>query len=323
MFIWEKKGRVFDPTKIEGKPWLKEFAQAPETLIFKNFIRIFFACRPNRNKDTGQYISYTGFVDVNKNNLFDIIKFSKGPVLPLGGKGAFDEFGTYPTSVQRDGERLVCYYGGWTRCFSVPFNVGIGKAYSYDQGETFIKVGNGGPILPYTPSEPFILSGPKIRRFNNKWFLFYIAGEKWILDSNKPEPVYKIRLAISNDGKDWRKINRNLISSVLEEDEAQASPDVIYWKNRYHMFFCYRFSKNYRNNDRGYRIGYAYSNDLINWKRDDKKVGIEISSKESFDDQSIAYPHLFRLDNEMHMLYLGNHVGRRGFGWAKLVDYKV
>ena len=323
MFVWEKMGRVFDPTKIKGKKWLKEFAQAPETLIFDDFIRIFFACRPNKDKKTGYYTSYTSFVDVKKNNFLDIIKFSKNPVLALGEKGTFDEFGTYPTSVQKDGERLVCYYGGWTRCLSVPFNVGIGKAYSYDQGKTFKKVGNGGPILPYTPSEPFIISGPKIRRFNNKWFLFYIAGEKWILDQNKPEPVYKIKLAISEDGKKWKKINKNLINPVLELNEAQASPDVIYWKNKYHMFFCYRFSKNYRNNDRGYRIGYAYSHDLINWKRDDKKVGIKISSTKGFDDQSIANPHVFKVDNNIHMLYLGNNVGKRGFGWAKLIDYRI
>ena len=69
MFIWKKMGRVFDPTNIKGKKWLKEFAQAPETLIFDDFIRIFFACRPNRDKKTGHYTSYTSFVDVKKNGV--------------------------------------------------------------------------------------------------------------------------------------------------------------------------------------------------------------------------------------------------------------
>lgn len=320
MFKWEKKGRVFDPTKVTGRPWLKEFAQAPATLIFKDFLRIYFACRPERDKNNGQYVSYTGYVDVKKDNFLDIIKFSDKPILELGKPGTFDEFGTYPTSILRYKDELVAYFGGWTRCSSVPFTVGIGKAYSYDDGKTFQKVGKGGPIIPYTIDEPFIISGPKIRRFNDKWYLFYISGNKWVLDEGKPEPVYKIRLAISDDGVNWNKVGKDLIDPFLEKDEAQASPDVIFWNGKYHMFFCSRFSKDYRENNRGYRLGYAFSEDLINWTRDDSKVGLNISKGNEFDNESIAYPHVFEMDDCLHMLYLGNQVGRFGFGWAKLVD---
>ena len=84
------------------------------------------------------------------------------------------------------------------------------------------------------------------------------------------------------------------------------------------MFFCYRYSTNYRENRRGYRIGYAHSSDLITWTRQDENVGIEISDDGDFDNESIAYPHVFELDGNLHMLYLGNQVGRFGFGWAKL-----
>ncbi len=318
MFVWKKMGRVFDPTKIENRSWLKEFAQAPATLIFDDFIRIYFSCRPPRDPITGQYVSYTAYVDVKRNNFLDIIDFAENPILELGEPGTFDEFGIYPTSVIRHKNELVAYYGGWTRCSSVAFNVGIGKVYSYDNGKTFKKVGSGGPIISYAPDEPFILSGPKIRRFNNRWYLFYIAGNKWKLDNGIPEPVYKIRLATSVDGINWIKTGKDIIESKLETDEAQASPDVIYWNGKYHMFFCYRFSTNYRDNQRGYRIGYAFSDDLINWTRDDEKAGINISPSDDFDNQSIAYPHVFELDGNLHMLYLGNQVGRYGFGWAKL-----
>ena len=30
--------------------------------------------------------------------------------------------------------------------------------------------------------EPFVISGPKIRRFGDRWYLWYIAGTKWIAD---------------------------------------------------------------------------------------------------------------------------------------------
>lgn len=321
MFSWKKMGRVFDPAKVENRPWLKEFAQAPATLIFDDFIRIYFACRPPRDPETGQYVSYSAYVDVKKDNLLNIIEFSKQPVLELGLKGTFDEFGTYPLSVDNSTNELVAYYAGWTRCSSVPFNVGIGKAISSDGGRTFQKIGRGGPIISYTPDEPFILSGPKIRRFNNKWYLFYIAGKRWILDNKNPEPVYRIRMATSDDGVNWVKYGKDLIETRIEENEAQASPDVFFWNGKYHMFFCYRYSTNYRENNRGYKIGYASSDDLINWKREDERAGIEISKDGDFDNESIAYPHVFEVNGNLHMLYLGNQVGRFGFGWAILENF--
>lgn len=318
MFKWKKLGIVFDPANYKGRSWMREFAQAPATLVFDKFVRVYFACRPLRDKN-GQYVSYTGYVDLNRYNLLEIINISQKPILKLGETGTFDEFGTYPTSVIRDGDDIFAYYGGWTRCESVPFNVAIGKAVSRDSGETFQKL-DSGPILSYDFDEPFIISGPKIRRFNNLWYLWYIAGKKWILDGGKPEPVYRIRMASSIDGANWKKQGKDLIKTKLEENEAQASPDVIFYRGKYHMFFCYRYSTNYRDN-RGYRIGYASSDNLIDWIRDDSKAGIDIS-EEGWDDESIAYPHVFELDNNLYMFYLGNQVGRFGFGLAILEDYK-
>jgi hypothetical protein len=318
MFVWKKLGRVFNPTEIKGRSWLNEFAQAPSILIFDNYIRVYFSCRP-RPDENGQYVSYSAFVDLNRNNLFEILDISKTPILPLGQRGTFDEFGTYPTSVIRNGDEILAYYGGWTRCESVPFNVAIGIAKSNDNGMTFSKIGNG-PVLSYSIDEPFVLSGPKIRKFNNLFYLFYIAGSKWILVDGKSEPVYKIRMATSTNGINWKKHNQNLIESRIEEDEAQASPDVFFYHGKYHMFFCYRQSVNYRNKENGYRIGYAYSNDLISWQRDDSIAGIDVSEI-GWDSEMISYPHVFELDCKVFMLYLGNQVGRYGFGLAELENY--
>ncbi len=42
------------------------------------------------------------------------------------------------------------------------------------------------------------------------------------------------------------------------------------------MYFVYREGLNFRTvKGRGYKIGYAYSNDLINWTRDDNMSGID------------------------------------------------
>lgn len=315
MFKWKKLGRMFNPQEVENVSWMKEFAQAPSVLIFDNFIRVYFSCRPSPDKN-GQYVSYSGFADFNRNNLFERVNISTEPILKLGELGTFDEFGTYPSSVIRNGKDIIVYYGGWTRCESVPFNVAIGFGKSNDDGKTFNKLGDG-PVLSYSVDEPFVLSGPKIRRFNNKWYLFYIAGRKWILDKGKPEPVYKIRMATSVDGLSWTKINRDIIESRIEENEAQASPDVLFYNGRYHMFFCYRFSSNYRGKENGYRIGYAVSDDMVNWKRDDSKAGLDISES-GWDSEMVSYPHVFELDKSIYMMYLGNQVGRYGFGLAKM-----
>ena len=319
MFNWKKLGRIFNPQEIQNRRWLREFAQAPSVLIFDKFIRVYFSCRPRPDKN-GQYVSYSAFLDLNRTNLFEIINIANEPILQLGEHGTFDEFGIYPTSVIRNGADVMAYYGGWTRCESVPFNVAIGLAISHDNGVTFNKLGKG-PVLSYSIDEPFVLSGPKIRRFNDMWYLWYIAGKKWISDNGKPEPVYKIRMAFSLDGLNWNRLNKDIIEDKLEENEAQASPDVFFYNGKYHMFFSYRHSTNYRGKENGYRIGYAYSDDLINWIREDKRTGIDISEN-GWDSEMISYPHVFELDNKVYMLYLGNQVGRYGFGLAELEQYK-
>ena len=319
MFTWKKQGRIFNPAEVKNRSWLQEFAQAPSVLVFDDFVRVYFSCRPPAD-DKGQYVSYSAFVDLNRKNLFEIIRVSDTPVLKLGALGTFDEFGTYPISVIPHQNKIRAYYAGWTRCESVPFNVAIGFAESTNGGETFEKLGDG-PVLSYSLDEPFVISGPKIRKYNNQWYLFYIAGRKWILDNGKPEPVYKIRMATSKDGINWIKENKDIIESSVETDEAQASPDVIFYEGKYHMFFCYRYSTDYRNNRNGYRIGYASSTDLINWVRDDSKAGIDVSET-GWDAEMISYPHVFELDGALYMFYLGNAVGKFGFGMAKMESYK-
>lgn len=314
VFKWKKLGRVFNPVQENTPVWMNEFAQAPSVLAFDSYIRVYFSCRPKPDGN-GQYVSYCGYVDLDRNNLFEVINVSEKPILKLGELGTFDEFGTYPVSVIPHNDEYWAYYGGWTRCASVPFNVAIGAAKSKD-AKTFERLGKG-PVLSYSLDEPFILSGPKIRKFENRWYLFYIAGRKWIVDNGRPEPIYKIRLAISHDGITWTKVNKDLIADKIEPDEAQASPDVIFLNGKYHMFFCYRYSTGYRSKEKGYRIGYAYSYDLFDWTRDDSEAGIEVSEK-GWDSEMLSYPHVFELDGNVYLLYLGNQVGKYGFGLAEL-----
>jgi predicted GH43/DUF377 family glycosyl hydrolase len=315
MLDWEKMGLVFGPHLQTGRPWFRSFAQAPSAIVQDDRVRVFFSCRPDAD-EFGQYVSYCAYVDFDRSDLRRVVAVAQNPVLPLGGIGEFDQFGTYPMSVVSVGPTLFAYYGGWTRCESVPFNVAIGLATSSDGGGTFVKA-HRGPVLSYSQDEPFVISGPKIRRFNDRWYLWYIAGSQWILDCGKPEPVYRIRCATSLDGVSWERHGVDLVEPKLGIYEAQASPDVSFSNGVYHMFFCYRHGTDYRNHARGYRIGYACSTDLVTWQRNDLKANFDVSPH-GWDSEMVSYPHLLDLDGSTYMFYLGNGVGRDGFGIARL-----
>ncbi|MGA2876173.1 MAG: glycosylase [Nitrososphaerales archaeon] len=316
MFRWRKLGKIFDPRDYPGPPWRKEYAQAPATLIFDNFVRVYFSCRPQRDED-GQFVSYSAYVDLDRRDLFKIIEIAENPILSLGKKGCFDEWGTYPVSVIRgDRDEVWAYYAGWTRPISVPFNTAIGFARSTNDGKTFERLGDG-PVLSFSIDEPFVLSGPKIRKFNNVYHLFYIAGRKWTVVNGRPEISHKIRLATSDDGVHWIKYNRDLVADRWGNNESQASPDVFHANGKYHMFFCGWVPESFRDT-RSRKIGYASSTDLLHWAREDSKAGIDVAEGEAFDNEMLAYPHVFELDGKTYMLYLGNEVGRYGFGLAEL-----
>ena len=82
-FEWEKLGKVFDPKKVQGRAWLNEFAQAPCVLELDDVLRVFFSCRPAPDM-SGQYVSHSAWVDIDKSNLTNIRQLADAPVMPLG-----------------------------------------------------------------------------------------------------------------------------------------------------------------------------------------------------------------------------------------------
>ena len=149
---WKKLGVIFDPAQVKNRPeWMHSFAQAPNTIIFDDYVRVYFTCRPLPS-ERKQFVSYCAFVDLDRKDLKRIVRIAQSPVLSLGGVGSFDEFGTYPVSFARDGDDIVAIYGGWSLCESTPFNISLGCARSSDGGLTFKKVGVG-PILSHSINE--------------------------------------------------------------------------------------------------------------------------------------------------------------------------
>lgn len=317
-FSWKRHGLIFPIEEISRPVWMHSHAQAPWSRKIGQDMRFFFSTRPPVDVE-GQYVSRLAFADYRLSDSFELIRVADEPLISLGNRGAFDEFGTYPLSTIDVGNETWGYYGGWTRARSVPFNVQIGLAVSDDGGETFHRRGRGGPILGPSPFEPFVISGPKIKKFGDLFYLFYIAGKKWISHDERQEPVYNIRVATSHDGLTWHKVNEDIISSEGRR-EAQASPDVFELNGRYHMVFCHRPEVDFRVPGNSYQLGYAWSLDLLTWHRDDALLNFPVSS-DGFDSEMQAYPHYFEWHNRQFIAYLGNEFGRFGFGVAEVEGF--
>lgn len=315
----KKIGKIFDPTDFELPLDCKEFAQSPQTLIFDDFVRIYFSTRA-KDPSNGKYISHIAFVDMDL-ELKKVLKISDKPVINLGELGTFDEHGIFPINILRHEEQILGYTCGWSRRAAVSVETSVGLVFSEDQGITFKRKFNG-PILSSSLNEPFLVGDAFVKFFNNTFYMWYIFGTEWINFSkdSQPDRVYKIGQATSKDGINWNKLEgKAIIPDTLEEFESQALPTVIDIDNRYYMCFCYRESFDFRKNKlRGYRLGFAYSDDLITWTRDDSIFNMEKSLDGDWDSDMKCYPHFFKTKDNIYLLYNGNEFGKNGFGACKL-----
>ena len=313
---WSKLGKIFDPTAHSLPHNCHQFAQSPQTLVKSDRVRVYFSTR--ERDSTGKYLSHVAFVDFDK-TMQNIIAISNHTVIELGALGCFDEHGIFPINVVRDGGRVLAYTTGWNRKVSVSADASIGLAISHDDGLTFQKYGKG-PILSAALNEPFLVGDAYVAVYEGLYHMWYIYGTKWkkFVESEPPERVYKIAHATSADGVSWLRDGRRIIADRLNADECQALPTVFDRGGTFHMYFCYRQAHGFRQpGASAYRIGYAHSDDLINWSRDDSQAGIDVS-EDGWDSQMQCYPHVFQSDGKTYMLYNGNAFGQLGFGLAVL-----
>lgn len=316
---WRKLGKIFDPRDHRLPNGCLEFAQSPQTLVFDDFVRVYFSTRA-RDEATGKYLSHVAFAEFDK-SFGSVRRISDQAVLPLGALGAFDEHGIFPINPLRHDGQVMAYTCGWSRRVSVSVETGVGLVVSDDEGETFYRRGLGGPVLGASLNEPFLVGDAFVRVFDGRYHMWYMFGTRWksYADAAGPERTYKIGHALSEDGVHWEKKDGvAIIDDRLGEDESQALPTVIEIDGRYHMYFCYRHSSDFRTNaSRGYRIGHAISDDLRHWTRDDEAGGIDLAES-GWDSGMMCYPHIFACDGQTFLLYNGNEFGRRGFGLAVL-----
>ncbi|WP_047374720.1 hypothetical protein [Exiguobacterium sp. ZOR0005] len=310
---WKKLGHIFDPEPYGFFGDYSAFAQSPQALVFDDFVRIYFS---TREPDTdGTFKSHVRYVDMTP--AFEVIRVSHEAVIPLGKLGTFDEHGIFPFHVTRTKGGLYGYTSGWSRRESVSVETGIGLAVSRDDGLTFERLGDG-PVLSASVDEPFLVGDPFVVT-RERQYMYYIYGTTWKEGPDGvAERTYKIALATSTDGQSFTRHGRVVPDAI--PDESQALPTVFEADGRYHMVFCFRDTFGFRTDPtRGYRLGYAYSDDLVDWTRDDAALGFERSDT-GWDADMECYPHVFEMKGRHYLLYNGNAFGRDGFGAAVLED---
>lgn len=315
---WIKKGMII---KADGqREWMQSHIQNPYAIELGNdIVRVFFTTRGEKEKEL--YKATIGYIDLDKHNLKRVIEIGEKPVMDWGKPGTFDEFGIMPGAIIRpyqNPQELWMYYVGWQRLVSVPYSWECGLAKSMDNGQTFQRIGDG-PVLGKAYNDPYLQNGcSSVIKRDGQYYMFYSSGTDWRKDSHtgKMESQYLLRRAASDDGMNWKRDDEYCIPLTFE-DESQTSPSIIEMQGGYHMFFPYRHSIEFRNAERGYRIGYAFSKDLVHWYRRDNEVGITVS-KEGFDSEMICYPHITQIDGKTIMFYCGNGFGVGGLGYAEL-----
>jgi hypothetical protein len=304
---WEKKGKIFAPEK--GYNLIRSHSQIPTALVLEDRIRIYFATRPRPG------LSLTTYIDVELNDPKKIIYVHDQPILELGEAGMFDEHGIMPNHVVTINDQIYLYYGGWSKRVSIDYSNWIGLAISTDGGKT-LKKKYRGPVVDRTPWEPFSATGIFSLYHENQWHMWYGAGTSWQTVNNKLEHTYEVRSGVSADGINWKRSNQTVLQKKIP-NESNYRPSVHRLGDKWHMWFCYRGIEDFRDGRDAYRIGYAWSNDLKRWHREDSLAGIDLSP-EGWDSKMMAYPYVVKVQDRLYMFYNGNGFGQSGFGYAEL-----
>lgn len=305
--MWEKKGLVFDPA--HQWPWMRSHACVPTALLVDpETIRLYFAPRNEKGQSIPVYIDLAA-ADPSR-----VVAVGEEPVLLLGELGTFDDGGIMPCSANRVGEQVYLYYVGWNPSVSVPYRNSVGLAVSHDGGKRFDRLFQG-PVVDRSLREPFFTASPCAMEVEpGHWLMWYASSTGFLIVNGKPEPLYHIKLATSQDGIHWERPNHSCIPPS-RPDECTARPTVIRDEGGFKMWFTYRGSHDYRDGADAYRIGYAESPDGVHWERMDHLAGIS-PSPEGWDSKMQTYPSVIDTPAHRLLFYNGNGFGLTGIGYA-------
>ena len=298
---WTKLGRVVVPDA--EREWMATYT-GPSFAVPRHdadIVDVYMTGRDSRNR------SRIGIVAIDPRRPTSPVAIGDTPVFGLGDLGAFDENGvSYPWIVEVDDVQYM-YYVGWMPTVLTPFQNHVGLAVRRGGGEW--RRLSRAPILPRTNDEYLSIGSTSVLREPDRWRMWYTCFQRWGRSPGEPKHEYLIKFAESADGVQWTRPNRVCIANASREEFSIGRPSVLRHDGLYHMWFSYRGAE--------YRIGYAWSENGVDWTRRDDLAGIDVSAS-GWDSEGICYSHVFRWKDAFYMIYCGNHYGRDGLGLAVL-----
>lgn len=303
--VWKKRGLIVEPN-IEI-PWMTHYT-GPSFVheIDSETLEILVTGRDVNN------VSRIGSVTVYKDNPSEVINIQKKPLFDIGDIGTFDESGvSYPWLVKHDG-LIYMYYVGWVSGGKTRFQNAAGLCQSSNNGRSYNRVSRA-PVLARTDEEPIGTGSSCVIKENDVWRMWYTSFDKWVERGGETQHYYNIKYAESNNGIDWVRNGQVAIDFKGEEEHTIGKPMVLKGKDKYEMWYAYRGGSDL------YRIGYADSDDGLNWTRKDADVGIDVSES-GWDSEMIEYAYVFECRGTRYMVYNGNNFGKSGLGLAQWID---
>jgi hypothetical protein len=308
---WVKKGQVL------SECWLKNngFSHAQCPFVLEKLDGKFQVYFSSRDID-GRSLPFSKTLSFDSQTKCQGV--NKVPLLQLGKLGTFDDSGVMPAWLVRHDELVYMYYTGWNARSTIPYHNAIGMAVSHDDGQSFQRLSDG-PLWDRDIKEPYFSACPCVMKDSDgAWRMWYLSCIGWYKYKGKAEPKYHLKYAESEDGINWQR--NGLVSVDFNRDDEMGivRASVLKQNGLFRMWYCYRYLQDYRTDIRfSYRIGYAESSDGITFDRQDGCVDLKLSDK-GWDSQMLCYPHIFKREGRVGMLYNGNGFGKTGIGYAEL-----
>ncbi len=195
--------------------------------------------------------STVSYAESNDGITWEII--GDGPVLDLGQQGSWDAGAVTTGPVIKENGVYKIYYSAAVEAHQ-PWQVGLAAS---SDGIHWEKYSN--PVLQSTSSQYF-LGVHSVLKINNLYYMYYEA-------SPENDYTFNLNLATSSDGIHWTKYEDNpiLIADQNWEEGSIGYATIVQSDNEYKM----TYSSNVQN-----AVGMTYSNDGINWSKNDANPGI-------------------------------------------------
>jgi len=297
--MWKKLGCIFK-AENQTESIYSHTAMPQAYHLYDDIFRIYFGSRNKNSKPSINYVE----IDIKEPN--KILKISENPVLEKSEWGMFDDNGLYPGNLLKIDEKLYMYYMGRSNGQEPLYYMAIGLAQSDDNGLSFQKISKA-PILDRNKYDPWMTTTPFIMKEDKVYHMWYTSGFGWNMDKKNPKSYYHIKYAKSFDVINWEPTGKVCID-LKDEESNIAAPTVLKEDGIYKMWYSYVDTASYK-------IGYAESENGLDWIRKDEEVGISLSDS-GWDSECMAYPCVFLHKGKKYMLYSGNTLGKEGIGLA-------